>query len=137
MFALMKSTRAIVAVAAIVLCTACSLNTGIDGPQQIIHKGSTLSLAWDEPELPVGSLEIVTYNLYYRSRGLTEWKNAGSVEASDSPGVSLSVEDIGYGVWEFAVSSVDSDGEESDLHASIDRSAEPFTGWYVFWIGSE
>ena len=114
----------------------CELFAPTDAPLEIIVKGNRLSLSWDPPIETLAS-GVAAYRLYARPHGADTWELVGKVEASDNPGATIASEDLGYGFWEFAVSSVSSEDVESELHASIDRSADPPTGWYVNWVGSK
>jgi hypothetical protein len=38
-----------------------------------------------------------------------------------------------YGVYEFAVTSVSTDGLESEIHSSLDDNADPAGGWFLDW----
>jgi hypothetical protein len=122
----------------LVLFISCSLFTSRYQPIEILVKGDTLTLAWDAPEYAgsyAGSV-VETYIVYYRTRGAAEWKELREVEAEVSPSLTITNEDLDYGYYEFAVSAVDNDENESPLHSSTDTTADPITGWYVNWIGS-
>jgi hypothetical protein len=118
------------------LVAGCSLFAPVEGPLQLIITSDTLNIAWDPPAATPLQPAVVEYNVYYRMHGATDWNSLSSVKSSETPGFSIEHGDLEFGLWEFAVSSIDENGEESGFHTSIDRTAEPFTGWYVFWIGS-
>ena len=53
--------------------------------------------------------------------------NLSSAEAT------VTTDDLVHGSYEFAVSSVSLTGMESELHTSLDETADPTTGWYLDW----
>ena len=58
------------------------------------------------------------------------------IENSGSSECIINDEIMDYGVYDFAVSAVSEQGNESAFHSSLDSTANPFTGWYINWIGS-
>ncbi len=72
------------------------------------------------------------YNVYYRNRGTLDWILLEQIKAEASPQLQITTSKLTYGVYEFAVSSLVTDGE-SGLHASMDDDADPVSGWYVDW----
>jgi len=74
------------------------------------------------------------YRMYYRHRGEDSWVLLSSVPSDSDPSFLISRDILAYGTYEFAVSSVEA-GNESDLHTSMDDTADPGTGWYVDWLG--
>jgi hypothetical protein len=74
------------------------------------------------------------YRMYYRHRGEESWVLLSSVPYGSDPSFLVSRDILAYGTYEFAVSSVEA-GNESDLHTSMDDTADPGTGWYVDWMG--
>ncbi len=104
--------------------------SGTIEPLMVNVYGPEFMLAWDAPN---GS-EVQFYRLYYRERGAIEWSELGS---SDTEELSFEVNSdtlpAGYGHYEFAVQSVDSEGTASEYHTSVSETAQPSTGWYVHW----
>lgn len=100
-----------------------------DDPRPIVQpitlSGPSFTLAWDDD-----SSETVSYTVYWRNRGATSWQLLASDLAE--PEYTVSTEILSHGSYEFAVSSVSSDGQESDLHESLDEDAEP-EPWYLEW----
>jgi hypothetical protein len=111
-----------------------SLPGGLDPeapPQaQIIPiSGDHFTLYWDESPEPVSE-----YRLYQRHHGGTEWTLLGT--GLVLPQATITQTDLDFGRYEFAVSSVDMDGVESELHTSLDATADPGTGWCLDWTGA-
>ena len=95
-------------------------------PQLLVVRGENFTLAWDGGPEPVAE-----YRAYTRQHGTVEWTQiAAGLEAAS---ISIDTTILAYGVYEFAVSSVAADGTESDLHTSLDPTADPGTGWYLSW----
>ncbi len=111
---------------------------GIDGgtepidptqPQIILITADHFTLYWDTPPEAVSE-----YRLYQRIHGGGDWNLlAGGL---DAPEATVTQMDLDFGTYEFAVSSVSMDGVESDLHTSLDETADPGTGWYLNWTGA-
>ena len=94
---------------------------------QAIHiSGEQFTLSWDAPETAVSE-----YRLYQRPRGASGW--ALLVAGLPSPEATITAAQLDYGNYEFAVSTVNADGAESDLHTSLDETADPGSGWYLKW----
>ena len=133
-----SSLRYIVLMLGLTLVVSCSLFPFKNGPTEILIKGEKLTLAWDPPEYAgsyAGS-ELAYYRVYYRTYGAEEWVKLKDTETDESLSLTVTNKDLDYGYYEFAISSIDKDANESPLHASTDTSADPMTGWYVNWIGS-
>lgn len=87
--------------------------------------GDSFTLAWDEEPSATGG-----YRLYARVRGSDEW--ALLADYASVPRFTVTPATLSYGEYDFAVSSLDADGLESDLHHSFDESASP-RPWYLVW----
>ncbi len=61
----------------------------------------------------------------------------GSINSSDNPYFTVKHSDVGDGVYVFAVSTVGEGGGQSPLHTSLDYTADPISGWYVWWMKNE
>jgi hypothetical protein len=132
------AVRYIVLLLGFMLIVSCSLFPFRNEPTEILIKGEKLTLAWGPPEY-VGSYagsELAYYKVYYRTRGAEDWIKLKDIHTAENLSLTVTNEDLDYGYYEFAVSAVDYDDNESPLHASTDTSADPITGWYVNWIGS-
>ena len=115
------------------------IGTGTDESLEIVVKGESFTLAWDPggPEIPNDPNYVVQYNVYYRNHGSYYWRFLMETESSGNPECLITDKEIDYGRYDFAVSAVNEQGETSALHSSLDSSANPFSGWYINWIGSK
>ena len=105
-----------------------SPDDGGDPPEPTVMtvRGPSFTLAWD-----AGGSMVATYRVYWREPGASAWEvlepAASETQSTESE------EDLPYGTYEFAVSSVCPEGEESDLHHSFDDSADP-QPWILHWV---
>jgi hypothetical protein len=91
------------------------------------------TIAWDPPEDDSGNpVTPDSYNVYYRAHDTVPWTLLDTLTGSTTEYL-VSTTVLDYGCYEFAVTSVDSGGSESDKHTSMDDTADPATGWYVDW----
>lgn len=97
--------------------------------QEVFKSASTVSVVWIYDE----STAIESYNLYYRAHGSSRWLLIDTI-SSIAPMFTVDHNVMGDGKWEFGVSAVDSLGTESEIHSSLDDTAEPSSGWYLLWI---
>lgn len=61
----------------------------------------------------------------------------GEVPATEHPQYTIHHEDVGDGVFDFAVSSVNNLGAESARHTSLDFTSSPVGGWHIRWLLSQ
>lgn len=93
---------------------------------EIVVTGDHFTLYWDE------SLEdVLEYRLFVRERGGETWQPLGS--GLSDPSARITTGELVHGSYEFAVSYVNLLGVESELHSSLDATADPDTGWYLTW----
>lgn len=88
-------------------------------------------------EIPNDPGRVVQYKVYYRVHGSYNWQFLMEVENSGSPECLVTSKDMDYGRYDFAVSAITEQQGVSALHSSLDRTADPFSGWYINWIGSK
>lgn len=119
------------------LLSACGALWGASQPRKVVVDGPTVTLAWDAPQAARSSGAVSGYRVYARPRGSSYWRYLGSVEPSTNPSFTITVGNgpLEYGRYEFAVTTVSSDGRESAKHTSLDMGADPASGWYVDWYG--
>jgi len=84
------------------------------------------TLAWDYDQESTGA-----YSVYYREYETLQWSIL--VEGLMVPSLNIDSSILEYGEYEFAVSFTPENGEESELHTSLDATALPDTGWYLVW----
>ena len=115
------------------------LGSRADEALEIVVKGSSFTLAWDPggPDIPNNPNSAVQYKVFYRNHGSYYWRLLMEIESSGNPECFINSDIMDYGMYDFAVSAVSEQGSESALHSSLDSTANPFTGWYINWIGSK
>ena len=93
--------------------------------QVLTVSGPSFTLAWDSD-----SAAATGFRVYLRQHGASEWQviaeNVGEAQFT------ISESDLPYGTYEFAVSSLTSEGAESELHHSYDETADP-EPWILEW----
>ena len=120
--------------------TGCSLyllqNSGVPGStpdpdaivEMVLYTEEQLTLAWDPPPS-----EISTYKIFYRAHESGSWILFDEIPADDDPEYTLYHANFGNGDFDFGVIAVDGEAEESEMHTSLDDSAQPECGWYLAW----
>jgi hypothetical protein len=96
--------------------------------QQISKTGNSVTLLWDPSPSYVQS-----YILYYREHGTDIWYILGEVEAEKNPSYEITSSSLYGKKLDFAAIAVDVFDNESEMHTSLDATASPETGWYLFW----
>ena len=61
------------------------------------------------------------------------WILLDEIPAGDDPEYTLYHADFGNGDFDFGVTAVGEEEEESDMHSSLDETAQPSCGWYLSW----
>jgi len=97
-------------------------------PEKKMTSEAQITLAWDPPSTPVQS-----YNIYYRIHDEALWNLLAEIPAAAEPLYTISIDDLGPGTYDFGISAVDQDDNESALHTSLDITADPKSGWYLSW----
>jgi hypothetical protein len=106
---------------------------------QITHRSIELTLAWDPPltDIPKRPTEVAVYQIFFREHGTSYWVLLDEIPASPHPEYTIDHERIGDGLFDFAVRAISVEGKASALHSSLDNDADPISGWYVLWLGSQ
>ena len=106
---------------------------------QIVHKSPRLTLAWDPPltDSPNRPTEVASYVIYYREHGTIGWQLLDEIPANENPQYTVDHKQLGDGLYDFAIRAIAVGGDSSPLHSSLDSSADPISGWYVFWVKSD
>lgn len=92
----------------------------------------SFTIAWD---MDTGESVPDSYHLYFRHRGEESWTFLSTVEDGTVSEFTVTSNDLSYGTYEFAVTSVVG-GVESAMHTSLDDTADPVSGWYIEWMGT-
>ncbi len=102
-------------------------------------KTSYLTIEWDPATgvTPGNPLYPQSYKIYFSEFGKSNWILLGSVNSSNNPYFTVKHSDVGDGAYVFAVRTVSVGGGQSPLHTSLDYTADPISGWYVWWIKNE
>ena len=99
--------------------------------EAIVVSATEFTLLWDAP---VDGNPPVEYHIYYRTYGNVTgaWAALATVAVPTTSYTATTV-DLMYGIYDFGVTSTDADGNESQVHSSLDLIAEPVGGWYIDW----
>ncbi len=98
------------------------------GAEKVLCIENEVTVAWDPPPS-----EISTYKIYYRTHESGSWILFDEIPAVDNPEYTLYHADFGDGDFDFGVIAVDGEAEESEMHTSLDDTAQPDCGWYLAW----
>ena len=98
------------------------------GADKVLCSGEEVTLAWDPPPS-----EISTYKIFYRPHESGSWILFAEIPADDNPEYTLYHADFGNGDFDFGVIAVNGGTGESDMHTSLDDTAQPACGWYLAW----
>ena len=87
-------------------------------------------LQWDAP-----ASEVSKYLVSFRIHGETDWVQFpnGEIPATPLPEFPVLWTQVGDGDFDFAIVAENSVGEKSNVHISLDPTAQPPTGWYLHW----
>ena len=107
-------------------------------PAQIVIDSEYIQLEWDPPSVNEKDVSpIVSYRVYYRIHGMTNWRLLDVIPAEQNPTYTIYHSELGNGSYDFAVRAITSDNRVSNLHSSLDYAADPIGGWYIVWIRFE
>jgi hypothetical protein len=100
----------------------------LEGRATVIgSKADQVVLLWDAPISTISK-----YIVSFRIHGETNWTLLQEVSAPTTELLVL-YSQLGDGDFDFAVVAENSIGERSEIHSSLDETAEPSTGWYLHW----
>jgi hypothetical protein len=97
-------------------------------PADVLTEQPQVTLAWDPPPTTVE-----TYKLLFRVHDTNDWYLLGQIQAEPNPQYVINHADIGNGIFDFGVVAANSQGQDSNMHTSLDITAQPDTGWYLVW----
>ena len=100
-----------------------------DDPAGISSTAASITLAWDPPPSPVQ-----TYKLFFRIHDTSTWFSLPpDVTAGPSPEFTVQHDAVKSGIFDFGVKAVNAEAAESNMHTSVETTAQPDTGWYLVW----
>ena len=104
-------------------------------PIMLFSSNNSIRLQWNEVTTTIDGQEayISFYKVYYRQHGTTQWQWYDDAPGIQDPWIEIYNSDLGNGYWDFAVTAVDYNSQESSIHMSLDNSAIPTGGWYLLW----
>jgi hypothetical protein len=98
-------------------------------PQQVSSSATEVTLAWDPP-----ASTISIYRVFFRIHETDSWYSLiDDLSAGASPEYAVQHGDVGSGIFDFGVIAVNAQDEESQLHHSLQNTAQPDSGWYLVW----
>lgn len=103
-------------------------------PREIMVNGNSVTIEWDNPEHLAGDERIESQRIYIRSHGSFNWRLLDEINYSETPSYTVRRGSLEPGKYDFGVSIVTSNGIESSIHSSLDSSASPPSGWYIYWV---
>ncbi len=134
--------RILITFAAITMFSACveppmaidpdAVTSGAADIAAFVVTSDSFTLAWNPADQSDYTGTLEGYHVYYRTHGETSWNLLSSTALSDDPQITIDETLLTMGDYDFAVSAYTSD-DESDLHTSLDDTADPDSGWYLQW----
>jgi hypothetical protein len=114
--------KIVICVITVLFLISCNLKLGISEPLQIIIKGESFALSWDDDSNKMSSnpYKATGYKIYYRPHGSFYWRLLDEIEAENKPSFEISNNVLDYGIYDIGVSSVNSSGGESRIHSSLE-----------------
>ena len=85
-------------------------------------------LQWDPP-----ASAVAKYFVSFRIHGDTNWIPLGEVPAVPLLEFPVLYTQLGEGDFDFAIVAENAAAEKSNVHISLDPTAQPPTGWYLHW----
>ena len=85
-------------------------------------------LQWDPP-----ASAVAKYLVSFRIHGDTSWVPLGEVPALPAPEFPVLYTNLGDGDFDFAITAENAAGEKSNVHISLDPTAQPPSGWFLRW----
>lgn len=103
------------------------------GPIMLFESSASIRLGWNQVTTNIdgGTTYIAQYNVYIRVHDTINWSFLDFVPDSAAPW--MEIYHSYDGKFDFAVSAVDYNGQESTKATSLDENAIPQGGWYLLW----
>jgi hypothetical protein len=106
-----------------------------EDPVPVEVYGSEVTLAWDTPPS-----DVETYRVFFRIHDDDTWYELTDPENPDDPLIvapnpeyTVVHSRVENGVFDFGVTAVSPEEQESSRHTSLDITAQPDTGWFLIW----
>ena len=100
-----------------------------DDPSGLTSSAAEVTLAWDPPPS-----SIQAYKLFFRIHDTSSWLSLiDNLPADPSPQYTVQHIAVGDGIFDFGVKAVNAEAAESNMHISVETTAQPDTGWYLVW----
>ncbi len=103
---------------------------------EFIVKGDSFTISWDYGSLNTSNYvnKAAKYKIYYRIHGNNSWTFLDEIISENNLEYTITDKALDYGIYDLGVSSVNIKDAESEIHSSLDLTADPFSGWYINWI---
>lgn len=102
--------------------------------RQYIIFEDEIKIEWNNPVALSKKNLIKSNRIYIRKHGQIIWQFVEEIKMSENPSITVHGNSFSPGKYDIGVSTVTKDDEESRIHSSLDKTAYPPTGWYIFWI---
>lgn len=100
-----------------------------EDPAAVNKSADSITLAWDPPPSAVAK-----YRVFFRIHDTSTWYSLeDNLTAESEPEYTVQHEDVNSGIFDFGVVAVNSEALESNMHQSLENTAQPETGWYLIW----
>ena len=103
-------------------------------PREIIIYEDYFNLEWDNPAELQQTNSILLHKIYIRKHGDIDWQLVKEIDSGVKTSCIIRGDEFEPNKYDIGVSFVTTDGTESAIHSSLDKTASPPTGWYIFWI---
>ncbi len=118
--------------------TACQFFEYTDSATEIIIHSENFILAWDGNDITLNSSSsVICYKVYFKKHNTHTWTFLKDTIDSDITEITISDEILDYGIYDLGVAAQADDNSISEIHSSLDLTADPTNGWYINWIGSK
>jgi hypothetical protein len=97
-------------------------------PVMVEASADQIVLQWDPP-----ASEVAKYIVSFRIHGDADWVPLGEIPATPVPEFPVLYASLGDGDFDFAITAENTVGEKSNLHISLDPTAQPSSGWFLRW----
>lgn len=113
---------------------SCHLFANNPNPLKIRVNGASAKISWESPN-PVLNHQILQYNIYIKNHNGGAWTLLEEIQNTKEDVLTFTLlkENIPYSFIDIGIRSVYTSGTMSEIHSSLDDTAEPSCGWYLYW----